>query len=1131
MNLKKLVFLVFFVTALFGANIWNVQAYTLPDQGPCFQYDTNWGRLSVAPFGSIAPLSSQATQANTSLLLRSSNGHGPKIISIPNGATPSLLNFLFFSNVNTVPYLCDYQSWSDKYFSTPGFQDPQPLNLFFLANPGTPKQEFIQISPTSFKTVNQGNCFYGPWGGPCITTPFASLSMFPPYSFINPVDHDIVDEDTARSYENLITDSIDTSGKIKIVRKTPLGSAGASGIPIVMTSEVPMTNCVKLGGNGTIKVIFVRGKSLDLNDFLWEANNAIENGFKAIDPYKTYINQFSFYVDLKGQDDSSFPVSPTSSDIFDLSVNETVRTFSKCGQETQSSNQYIFLHNRPEIYYGFVLGYKSGVVYYNVRLHRTSDSFERAGTFVHEFNHAFVSLLDEYIDPSQGTVWNLDYFVRDDPYLNTKNCSKHPSWEYRGPDNIIYGSVTTTGCRVLRNYTGKGSVEYYRPSLDSLMNKTYLTPNSSNQMNVISCGYVIAAIKGEELIKANAAKYFKECNSLDTVKRGIPPLVPVPPIDSVTVTRKTAQEYKLSKFTIFKNLLYRLLAGVGASNYLSMTAGDTITVSGSGFTSTDNSAQLVNTTNSANIYDIDGISSADLLNISFDVPTTTPAGTYYLKVGAFNSPWTPTLATLSIANTGVVPPPGPGGGVPPPSDTTSFNFRVTNVTSTSVTFMWNDVWTNESNFVVKKILTPQYVDSLSFARNTTSARISGLTPGTEYTYMVCTEYLDIRNGLPECSEFISFTTLASPTVITITLSGEMNSPNSVSLTWSPLSLVQVGSGYSVSVWNTTPLSTILPFSIRVPATEARYIATGLQPNNNYCFSVSNSVIVGQMQSIRSNEKCFTTPPVISTPANFRAITTTKKQVQLSWSQSSPGPVTFEIERLDSASLTFTRITTTTALSYTDTNLIPTHLYTYRIRSKYFDGSYSPYSSVLPIFTIPLPSKPDLRASALSPYSIGLTWSVATDEGIRGYNVSNSTSGIIAENISGSIKSYTVAGLQPNTRYCHFISPQAYYTAQNSRTVCVTTQKANATAPLPPSVTSFTASPPSVTGPNDSITLSWSATNASMCTASGGWTGAKLVTGSEIKTSIGSATTFTLTCTGTTGTTPASRFVTVSLATP
>lgn len=83
------------------------------------------------------------------------------------------------------------------------------------------------------------------------------------------------------------------------------------------------------------------------------------------------------------------------------------------------------------------------------------------------------------------------------------------------------------------------------------------------------------------------------------------------------------------------------------------------------------------------------------------------------------------------------------------------------------------------------------------------------------------------------------------------------------------------------------------------------------------------------------------------------------------------------------------------------------------------------------------------------------------------------------------------------------------------------------APVTPAPTlSFSATPASITN-GGSTTLAWSSTDASACTASGGWTGTRASSGSSSSGALTTTTTFSLTCSGAGGT--AARSVTVTVA--
>lgn len=82
---------------------------------------------------------------------------------------------------------------------------------------------------------------------------------------------------------------------------------------------------------------------------------------------------------------------------------------------------------------------------------------------------------------------------------------------------------------------------------------------------------------------------------------------------------------------------------------------------------------------------------------------------------------------------------------------------------------------------------------------------------------------------------------------------------------------------------------------------------------------------------------------------------------------------------------------------------------------------------------------------------------------------------------------------------------------------------------PPAPTlTLTANPTAVTA-GGTITLSWSATNATSCTASGGWGGSKPTSGTQDIAAAAGTTTFTLSCTGTGGSISRSTTVTASAA--
>ncbi len=84
-------------------------------------------------------------------------------------------------------------------------------------------------------------------------------------------------------------------------------------------------------------------------------------------------------------------------------------------------------------------------------------------------------------------------------------------------------------------------------------------------------------------------------------------------------------------------------------------------------------------------------------------------------------------------------------------------------------------------------------------------------------------------------------------------------------------------------------------------------------------------------------------------------------------------------------------------------------------------------------------------------------------------------------------------------------------------------------PTPPAPTvALTANPTSISS-GGSTQLTWSSTDATSCAASGGWSGAKAISGTQTLSAIQSSSTFTLTCTGAGGS--ASRDASVNVTSP
>jgi hypothetical protein len=272
------------------------------------------------------------------------------------------------------------------------------------------------------------------------------------------------------------------------------------------------SNCQHISGNGPVKIVFMKDKRipLTLEEYKKYADYAI-SGFSSIEPFKTYFNKFSFYLDTKDRDGDSVKGIKTISG-------------SSCGNDAR---EYVYFdrHLKDRSY-----TFPGGNVVYIFDETYNEDTFPNnifiRNAVIHESAHLIGGLNDEYEDPTMAPSWFLSRWINDMLSVPFTNCSSNPSTAYKNTeDGKIYGSIKTVGC----NYQ---SDMYYRPS--PYANIMDLSRTFETSFNVISCGYMIAGIKGENTTKSNAEKYWPECCGLDTIKDGVPgcgdtPTITFPP--------------------------------------------------------------------------------------------------------------------------------------------------------------------------------------------------------------------------------------------------------------------------------------------------------------------------------------------------------------------------------------------------------------------------------------------------------------------------------------------------------------------------------------------------------------------------------------------------------------------------
>lgn len=462
---------------------------------------------------------------------------------------------------------------------------------------------------------------------------------------------------TTKSYsDNLLT----SSGTFDILRRGPVTESYrvrgkyADGMYTDYSNIVKIKNCIKLAGNGiyqgegAYQIVFIAGglvaEDINMKGYFSRVSDIIDNGLSKVEPFKSRMDKFSFYVDLQPYDEEGLGIAYSNTDYkeYDRLTESEIVTSSSCGD---SGHIYVFLSGNPLIYPAYT-AYNIGkdlanFVLLDIPSLRTG-GYNLAMTAMHELGHAVGDLSDEYPNPAQEQQFSENKLL--------ENCSLEPYLDFRSSiDNRMYGSyesVSTDGCWEGINYEHS---PYYRPSPKSIM----YDQATELRFNVISCGYIISGLNFESIYQDNAEKHWPEClkmaqNPGSITSAGIPPAAPKPTLTfvsastvapgstlAISAVSHTVPDKKPfpTDGTVFEKIGY-FLDGV-AKSLVAAVAGTPSAVTGSGFTPTDNAVQI---SNSATTTEILGLNS-DGTTISFTIPANLPAGSYSLKVGAFNSDW------------------------------------------------------------------------------------------------------------------------------------------------------------------------------------------------------------------------------------------------------------------------------------------------------------------------------------------------------------------------------------------------------------------------------------------------------------------------------------------------------------
>ncbi len=371
----------------------------------------------------------------------------------------------------------------------------------------------------------------------------------------------------------------------------------------------------------------------------------------------------------------------------------------------------------------------------------------------------------------------------------------------------------------------------------------------------------------------------------------------------------------------------------------------------------------------------DGATSYDVLfngetynvtGTSKTITGLTPGTKYSLAVRANNADGSSSYGATQAVTT-----------LPDPPDTPS-NVSVT-ATTNSITVSWNAVSGATSYDVL--------LNGKTYNVTGTSKTITGLTPGTDYSYVV---RANNAGGSSAYTSTKTIQTIPNPPAAPLTVSATATA-NSVTVSWNAVS---GATNYDVLFNGTT---------YNVTGNSRTF--TGLASDTNYNYAVRAKNAGGSSAySTTKTVRTLTIPNPPGVPTNVNA-TATEDSVTVSWSAVS-GATSYDVS-LNGI------IYNVTGTSKTITGLISDTSYNYAVCAKNAGGS-SAYSSMKTIRTLQaLPEVPSNISASATANSVTVVWSA-----VRGATSYDVQFGGTAHSVTETSRTFT--GLTSNTNYTYAV---------------------------------------------------------------------------------------------------------------
>ena len=296
-------------------------------------------------------------------------------------------------------------------------------------------------------------------------------------------------------------------------------------------------------------------------------------------------------------------------------------------------------------------------------------------------------------------------------------------------------------------------------------------------------------------------------------------------------------------------------------------------------------------------------------------------------------------------------------------------------------------YTNDANFYIRDY------------DKTTGANHDGLSANV-LTQLKSRNYFTINGGKIECySQYSKATAWTLEEVVSTAPSASVLAATATSYDRISLSWNAVNGAIKYNVYDANGL-------IAENVTETSYVVTGLNPETNYCYTVTAVNDKGE-ESDKSNSACATTEaaPAFPAPTNLQATVKNGTTITLTWN-TVDGAVKYNV-------YTGSNVVAATNNTYTFMGNANTR-YCFTVTAVDGEGTESPKSEDVCVATIP--TAPGNLVATAGGKSVNLTWySVGVAERYNIYNADGTFVGNV------TTPSYTVEGLSAETEYCYMVT--------------------------------------------------------------------------------------------------------------